>query len=62
MASLKNRGKCGGGIVKHFCDLQQGKSGGFDSCHGPSNITVIGLKLSIFQPVSPLNLMDDPEK
>ena len=38
---------------------QQGKSEGFDSCARPSNLTQIGLKLSIFQPVWPWNLMDD---
>ena len=39
--------------------LKQGKSEGFDSCDRPSNLTQIGLKLSIFQPVWPWNLMDD---
>ena len=38
---------------------QQGKSEGFDSCDRPSNLTQIGLKSSIFQPVWPWNLMDD---
>ena len=39
--------------------MEQGKSEGFDSCNRPSNLTQIGLKLSIFQPVWPWNLMDD---
>ena len=43
-------------------DLEQGKSEGFDSCDRPSNLTQIGFESSIFQPVWPLNLMDDPEK
>ena len=30
---------------------QQGKSEGFDSCDWPSNLTQIGFKSSIFQPV-----------
>ena len=29
----------------------QGKSEGFDSCYRPSNLTQIGFKSSIFQPV-----------
>ena len=41
---------------------KQGKSEGFDSCDRPSNPTQIGFKSSIFQPVSPWNLMDDPDK
>ena len=41
---------------------KQGKSDWFDSCDWPSNLTQIGLKLSIFQPVWPWSLMDDPEK
>ena len=32
---------------------------GFDSCHRPSNLTEIGFKSSINQPVSPWNLMND---
>ena len=32
-------------------DLEQGKSEGFDSCDRPSNLTQIGFKSSIFQPV-----------
>ena len=40
----------------------QGKSEGFDSCDRPSNLTQIGFKSSIFQPVWPWNLMDDPKK
>ena len=41
---------------------EQGKSQGFDSCNQPSNLTQIGFKSSIFQPMWPWNLMDDPEK
>ena len=41
--------------------IQQGKSEGFDSCDRPSNLTQIGYKSSIFQPVWPWNLMDDPK-
>ena len=39
--------------------LQQGKSGGFDSCDWPSNLAQIGL---IFQVIWPWNLTYDPEK
>ena len=45
-----------------FHKFEQGKSEGFDSCDWPSNLTQIGFKSSIFQPVWPWNLMDDPEK
>ena len=46
-----------------FADIkQQGKSEGFDSCDRPSNLTQIGFKSSIFQPLWPWNLMDDPKK
>ena len=41
---------------------KQGKSEGFDSCDRPSNLTQIGFKSSIFQPMWPWNLMDDLEK
>ena len=41
---------------------KQGKSEGFDSCDRPSDLTQIGFKSSIFQPVWPWNLMDDPKK
>ena len=41
---------------------KQGKSEGFDSCDRPSNLTQIGFKSSIFQPVWPWNLMDDQKK
>ena len=41
---------------------KQGKSGGFDSCDRPSNLIQIGFKSSIFQPMWPWNLMDDPQK
>ena len=41
---------------------KQGKSEGCDSCDRPSNLTQIGFKSSIFQPVWPWNLMDDPKK
>ena len=40
----------------------QGKSEGFESCDRPSNLTQIGFKSSICQPVWPWNLMDDLEK
>ena len=43
-------------------NLEQGNSEGFDSCDGPSNLTQIGFKLSIFQPVWPWNLTDYLEK
>ena len=43
-------------------DVQQGKTEGFDSCDWPSNLTQIGFKSSIFQPIWPWNLMDDPKK
>ena len=39
---------------------KQDKSEGFDSCDQPSNLTQIGFKSSIFQPVWPWKLMDDP--
>ena len=42
--------------------MEQSKSEGFDSCDQPSNLTRIGFKLLIFQPVWPWNLMDDAEK
>ena len=41
---------------------EQGKAEGFDSCDRPSNLTQIGFKSSIFQPVWHWNLMDDPGK
>ena len=41
---------------------KQGKSEGFDSCDLPSNLTQTGFKSSIFQPVWPWYLMDDPKK
>ena len=41
---------------------KQGKSEGFDTCDRPSNLTQIGLKSYIFQPMWSWNLMDDPEK
>ena len=40
---------------------KQGKSEGFDSWDRPSTLTQIGFKSSIFQPVWPWNLMDDPK-
>ena len=48
----------------NLCEAErkQGKSVGFDSCDRPNNLTQIGLKSSIFQPVFPWNLMDDLEK
>ena len=42
------------------CLKKQGKSEGFDSCDRPSNLTQIGFISSIFQPLWPWNLMDDP--
>ena len=42
--------------------IEQGKSEGFDSCDQPSNLTQNIFKSSIFQPVWPLNLMDDLNK
>ena len=36
---------------------KQGKSEGFDSCDRPNNLTQIGFKSSIFQPVWPWNLI-----
>ena len=47
---------------KQCLPKEQGKSEGFDNCDRPSNLTQIGLESSIFQPVWPRNLMDDPEK
>ena len=46
----------------HLLPSEQGKFEGFDSCDRPSNLTEIGFESSIFQPVWPLNLMDDREK
>ena len=43
-------------------ETKQGKSEGFDSCDRPSNLTQIGFKSSIFQPLWPWNLMDDPKQ
>ena len=48
--------------VKTAPQLEQGKSEGFESCDRPSNLTEIGFKSSIHQPVWPWNLMDDPKK
>ena len=42
--------------------IKQGKSEGFDSNDRPSNLTQSGFKSSIFQPVWPWNLMEDPKK
>ena len=48
---------------KEFVKLgEQGKYEGFDSCDRPSNLTQIGLKSLISQPLWPWNLMDDLEK
>ena len=41
---------------------KQGKSEGFDSCDQPCNLTQMGFKPSIFQPLWPWSLMDDLEK
>ena len=46
----------------HCLVNKQGKSEEFDSCDRPSNLTQIGFKSSIFQPVWPWNLIDDLEK
>ena len=55
-----NRSRSG---VKSQCHRgKQGKSEGFDSCDRPSNLTQTGFKSSIFQPVWPWYLMDDPKK
>ena len=48
-------------LIKIAPKLEQGKSEGFDSCDRPSNLTQIRFKSSIFQPVWPWNLMDDPK-
>ena len=48
--------------INSAAQCKQGKSEGFDSCDRPSNLTQTGFKSSIFQPVWPWNLMDDPEK
>ena len=42
--------------------MKQGKSEGFDSYDRPNNLTQIGFKSSILQPVWPWNLMDDLQK
>ena len=44
------------------CRYPTRQSEGFDSCDRPSKLTQIGFKSSIFQPMWPRNLMDDPEK
>ena len=51
-------------VALHFItkETKQGKSEGFDNCDQPSNLTQIGFKSSIFQPVWPWNLMDDLKK
>ena len=49
-------------IINSLIFYQQGKSEGFDSCDRPSNLTQIGFESSIFQPVWPSNLMDNPKK
>ena len=41
--------------------IEKGISEGFDSCDRTSNLTQIGFKSSIFQPVWPWNSMDDPK-
>ena len=38
-------------IKKFVLKIKQGKSEGFDSCYRPSNLTQIGLKELIFQPL-----------
>ena len=49
-------------VLENRVYAQQGKSEEFDSYDRPSNLTQIGFKSSIFQPVWPWNLIDDPEK
>ena len=49
-------------LARPLVNHKQGKSEGFDSCDRPGNFTEIGFKSSIFQPVWPWNLMDDPKK
>ena len=46
----------------YFILKEQRKSEGFDSCVWASNLTQIGFKSSIFQPVWPYNLTYDLEK
>ena len=53
---------CNEYIPNYIIYIQQGKSERFDSCDRPNNLTQIGLKLSIIQPVWPWNLMDDLQK
>ena len=43
-------------------NIEQGKSEGFDICDRPSNLTKIGFKSLISQPVWPSNLRDDLKK
>ena len=52
--------KCG--IKKIVIQYKQGKSEGFDGCDRSTNLTKIGFKSSIFQPVWPWNLMDDTKR
>ena len=42
--------------------MKQSKSDGFDCRDRPSNLTQIGIKSSIFQPLWPWNMMDDQKK
>ena len=49
-------------MIQWWEHSEQGKSEGFDSCNGLTNLTPIGFKSSIFQPMWPWNLMDDLEK
>ena len=60
MSELKSRYKQHSSSEENF--IKQGKSEGSDSCDRPSNLTQIGFKSSIFQPVWPWNLMDDLKK
>ena len=41
------------GFMKEYMLVKQGKSGWFDSCDRPSNLTQIGFRSSIFQSVCP---------
>ena len=49
-------------VQQQVQQVQQVKSEGFDSCDWSSNLTQIGFKSLIIQPMQPWNLMDDLEK
>ena len=48
--------------IQFITTTKLGKSEGFDSCDRPSNLTKVGFKSLIFQPLWPWNLMNDLEK